>query len=1377
MESRFTSLSSPAAARPGWRAVCLAASLALVATVTAPANETVDARMLSMVQTNVSNPWPTTGLWHLSCYALAALHLNTDVANANAKIIEFCTSAPVPDDTTSAIPSYFMLHLLWRIYLDPAMNSRLTPEARTQIELTMWRWIRTRSKISDAQDSVWKIHDSENHNAMRKAGHLLCAEALRKVPGYGPDRLLADGKTIAEHAAAWTGYFLRYFPSRAREGINVEIASPQYARYTVGAYYNLMDFADSPALRAVARKFIDLYWADTASDWTSSGVRGGGETRCFKDAYLRLGGQYAFYAVLWAYGWHANASTGRTYALIPATSSYRVPEIITASASGPARPNFLYTSRRFGRGGAWDSNKNYTVVFDNGNSNLRRDTFVTPDYSMGTFTVDMNRDYIALIDQSRAMGVFFASGPNDRIMVFGKGSPSNPTISFADISGVTRENCMVVQRDQNANGGDNATHVFISQSVWNNRVETGGWLFTRAGNAYAAIKPAGGGYSTVNASYGQEMILGNMWAPVVIQTGQAGDYASFEAFQESVMANAFTFVSNTLNYTSEAGDTFTVYANSKTTPRINGTTVNLNPAKTYDSPYLSMVHGEVKATVSHPGHPDLVLDFGAGSSGFIEVTASAQRFQSTNSPTHTLASFTVAPGEHRKLVLAASWESTNSDISATWNGTETFSLAVKRSSGRTSAILYLDNPSPGTGDIVVTFGSSVASRVGVVSLVGAAGGVATTSSATGRSGSLATPVDHSWVIGAYTSNDLPTITGPFATTLYNGNSGSSAGNSGYQVAPVAGLLECTWTVSAPNGDNHVLAAFAPAAAVPTIMATVPANGATNVPVGSNLVATFNQSVVPGTGMVTLRRSADDSVVESFDVESSPRISFSGATITIDPTHHLDPSAGYYVTMDATAVVGIVGIPFQGLSGKTAWSFTAAGIRVIASASNAITTQTGNANTITGFTVAAGSKLVLAASWEEPNPGISATWNGSEPFTVAVNSAGGRNSAILYLDNPTPGTGNIVVTFAAPTGSRVGVLSVLDAAPGVAQTSNRNGPIGSLDLPVDGCLVVGVYTSNDFPTIAGPFANTLYNGNSGSSTGHAGHQVIPSSGIGDFAWTVSAPTGDNHVLAAFVPSAAAPVIVAKTPAADANGVEVDTNLVATFSEPVMAGGSGAIWLRKSSDNSTVESFDVNSSPRLTFNGQMLTVDPTNDLAAGTSYHLLIDPGAIIDTTGGNPFPGISSADEWNFTTRAGGTFSDWIAAHPGVGGLTGVDDDPDGDGIPNGVENFFGTAPDAFSRGLLVTMVSGNQFIFTHPQGTLAGDLTQTYRWSTDLQSFHGDGETVGGTTVGFSRAPDPVVAGTETTVTATITGTPVERLFVIVEVMQNRNERIRSGPE
>jgi hypothetical protein len=171
---------------------------------------------------------------------------------------------------------------------------------------------------------------------------------------------------------------------------------------------------------------------------------------------------------------------------------------------------------------------------------------------------------------------------------------------------------------------------------------------------------------------------------------------------------------------------------------------------------------------------------------------------------------------------------------------------------------------------------------------------------------------------------------------------------------------------------------------------------------------------------------------------------------------------------------------------------------------------------------------------------------------------------------------------------------------------------------------------------------------------------------------------------------------------------------------------------------------------------------------------------LSTTGlflGNSFGGPTIGGTWSGTitltyevgSGGGNNFNDWIAGF-NVGAQNGLGDDPDGDGVDSGVENFFGTEPDSFTQGLVPGTVDtgAGTFTFTHPQtGTIADDLSAAYRWSKDLQSFNADGAADGaGTQVDFAVQLNTPQAGT-TTVTATVTGTATDRIFVDVEVTQN----------
>ena len=144
---------------------------------------------------------------------------------------------------------------------------------------------------------------------------------------------------------------------------------------------------------------------------------------------------------------------------------------------------------------------------------------------------------------------------------------------------------------------------------------------------------------------------------------------------------------------------------------------------------------------------------------------------------------------------------------------------------------------------------------------------------------------------------------------------------------------------------------------------------------------------------------------------------------------------------------------------------------------------------------------------------------------------------------------------------------------------------------------------------------------------------------------------------------------------------------------------------------------------------------------------------------------SSFDSVTLNPNPPDNFAAWIGGF-NVGSLNGFDDDADGDGIKNGLENVFGTDPSVANQGVTAVAKSGSTVTFQHPQsGFPASDVIAAYKWSTDLATFHASGAASGGTTVTLTPALNTPTAGT-TTVTATITGTQPAKLFLTLEATQ-----------
>lgn len=103
-----------------------------------------------------------------------------------------------------------------------------------------------------------------------------------------------------------------------------------------------------------------------------------------------------------------------------------------------------------------------------------------------------------------------------------------------------------------------------------------------------------------------------------------------------------------------------------------------------------------------------------------------------------------------------------------------------------------------------------------------------------------------------------------------------------------------------------------------------------------------------------------------------------------------------------------------------------------------------------------------------------------------------------------------------------------------------------------------------------------------------------------------------------------------PADNSTNMSTSANLTVTFNEAVVF-GTGSITIRKSIGDGVVETFDVETATNLLLVGQTVTINPTLNLSAATSYYIRIDPSAIKDTSG-NSFAGITDTSTWNFTTE-------------------------------------------------------------------------------------------------------------------------------------------------
>ena len=148
------------------------------------------------------------------------------------------------------------------------------------------------------------------------------------------------------------------------------------------------------------------------------------------------------------------------------------------------------------------------------------------------------------------------------------------------------------------------------------------------------------------------------------------------------------------------------------------------------------------------------------------------------------------------------------------------------------------------------------------------------------------------------------------------------------------------------------------------------------------------------------------------------------------------------------------------------------------------------------------------------------------------------------------------------------------------------------------------------------------------------RIMTTNAIGNDEWV-----GIDDIVVSSSPFAdtAPPMLVSSSPADEAANISTIDNIVLTFDENVQLGAGDIVISNGAGDTRTITvGGPADPDGTVSVVGNTVTINPTADLAAGSTYHVTIANGAIEDTSG-NDFAGIA-AGGLDFTTAADQSFA-------------------------------------------------------------------------------------------------------------------------------------------
>jgi hypothetical protein len=419
--------------------------------------------------------------------------------------------------------------------------------------------------------------------------------------------------------------------------------------------------------------------------------------------------------------------------------------------------------------------------------------------------------------------------------------------------------------------------------------------------------------------------------------------------------------------------------------------------------------------------------------------------------------------------------------------------------------------------------------------------------------------------------------------------------------------------------------------VPTVVSTIPANGATNVAINTTMSATFNEAMSPGT-----IGSTSFTVTGPGGAAVAGAVTYTGTVATFTPAAPLAYSSIY----TATITTGAKDLGGASLLNNYVWSFTTitpppAVIATIPT--NGATNVVVNTPISATFSEGMNPATISATTFTLTGPGGAAvagavTYNG-----VVATFGTNANLAFNTVYTATITTGATSVAGTPLPANYVWSFTTITPPPLVVSTIPVNGATGVpvnqvLSAAFNEAMSCATLTSTTF-TVTGPGATAV-----AGTVGCAGALATftPSEGLAVntlYTATITTgakslagiPLGANYVWTFLtLPAPTPPTVISTVPVNLATGVPTNQALSATFSVAMTPATINATTFTLTGPGAV----GVPGVVTFVAAGSVATFTPNANLASSTLYTATITTGA--ENLGGTA---LASNYVWTFTTAA------------------------------------------------------------------------------------------------------------------------------------------------